>query len=52
MAKRKRVQRSKRTSEHQRFIDELRRSNAAGSHGDKKYNRREKYKPDYRSYDE
>lgn len=53
MSKNKRtVQRAKRTNEHQRWVDELRRSNAAGTHGNDKYNRRTKYKPDYRSNDD
>jgi len=52
MAKHKRSpQRAKRSNEHQRWVDELRRSNAAGTHGSTRYNRREKYKTDYRNED-
>lgn len=48
MAKSKRrTQRAKRSDAHQQWVDELRRSNAAGTHGDTKYKRREKYKTDY-----
>lgn len=33
----------KRSGEHQRHVEELKRSNAAGLHGNTRYNRREKY---------
>lgn len=33
----------KRSGEHQQRVEELRRSNAAGVHGNTKYSRREKY---------
>lgn len=32
-----------RSGEHERAVQELRRSNAAGTHGDHKYNRKTKY---------
>lgn len=37
----------KRSGKHERQVQELRRSNAAGVHGDTSYNRRIKYRPDY-----
>lgn len=37
----------KRSGEHQRMVQELRRSNAAGVHGDSRYNRTSKYPHDY-----
>jgi hypothetical protein len=33
----------RRSGEHERRVQELRRSNAAGAHGDNAYSRREKY---------
>lgn len=33
----------KRSGEHQRRVQELRRSNAAGAHGEKKFSRQEKH---------
>lgn len=33
----------RRSGEHERSVQELRRSNAAGTHGESKYNRNEKY---------
>lgn len=33
----------KRSGEHERRVQELRRSNAAGAHGNSKYNRKQKY---------
>jgi len=38
----------KRSGEHERSVQELRRSNAAGAHGNDKYNRKQKYPTDYR----
>lgn len=37
----------KRSEKHERQVQELRRSNAAGTHGESKYNRREKYPTDW-----
>lgn len=37
----------KRSGEHQRRVNELRRSNAAGTHGSNKYTRTVKYPIDY-----
>ena len=34
----------RRSGEHERRVQELRRSNAAGAHGDNKYNRNTKYR--------
>lgn len=51
MAKKKKEQRPKQ-KQHWEEVQELRRSNAAGTHGNDKYNRRTKYKPDYRNNDE
>lgn len=49
MSKRdKRLQRQKRSSEQQRWVEELRRSNAAGIHGECTYKRKEKHRKDYR----
>lgn len=33
----------RRSGEHERSVQELRRSNAAGAHGENKYNRNQKY---------
>lgn len=43
-----------RSGEHERSVQELRRSNAAGAHGASKYSRRDKYPTDYlqEAYDE
>ena len=43
-----------RSGEHERRVQELRRSNAAGAHGNNAYSRREKYKTDWLevAYDE
>lgn len=37
----------KRSGEHERQVQELRRSNAAGAHGGGKYNRKSKYRIDW-----
>lgn len=37
----------RRSGEHERRVQELRRSNAAGAHGINRYNRRDKYPVDY-----
>lgn len=37
----------KRSGEHERHVQELRRSNAAGAHGSSKYSRKVKYPIDY-----
>lgn len=46
--RRNREQRQKRNSEHQRQVEELRRSNASGVHGEDGYCRTEKHRKDYR----
>lgn len=50
--KRNQKQKQKRSNEHQRYVEELRRSNAAGTHGSNRYSRKEKYRADYRSEDD
>lgn len=42
-----RLSKSKRSEEHQQWVEDLRSSNAAGAHGEKKYKRTEKYRKDY-----
>jgi hypothetical protein len=42
----------KRSGEHERQVQELRRSNAAGAHGSGKYSRRVKYPVDYLEIDD
>lgn len=46
--RRNRPQKQKRSAEHQRQVEELRRSNAAGVHGDHRYSRTQKHRKDYR----
>lgn len=43
-----------RSGEHERSVQELRRSNAAGAHGEGKYSRKEKYRTNWLewAYDE
>ncbi len=41
------MKRQPRSGQHERYVQELRRSNAAGVHGNSGYNRTSKYPRDY-----
>lgn len=46
------MSKTRRSGEHERSVQELRRSNAAGAHGYAKYNRRTKYPVNYLEIDD